>query len=81
MTTEVETLVRRSKREIAEKFTEIVAYELHYFDRVDEIDLNTSKASDIAEMTNGAIDRYRNDSIFHAKVTSIVAHLMQSLDA
>lgn len=68
-------------RDIADISTKVVAGRLHYFDKIDTIDLCTCNASDILEMEKGSIDRYRNDPIFHAKVMSIVSSLIQELAA
>ena len=65
---------------IADAFTDAVASRLHHFDRVQTMTLAICTAADITEMTEGAIIRYRTDRIFHAKVTSIVAILMQILN-
>lgn len=67
------------RRSIANAFIKIVAEQLHYFDRIRELDLTTCKAADIAEITDGSIDRYRNDPVFYAKVNSIVCLLMQEI--
>lgn len=67
-------------RNLSEKFTEVVAEHIHFFERQDEIDLAKCRASEIEEMTNGAIDRYKNDAIFNARVASMVIHLMHALD-
>lgn len=74
-------VVGRSRRDIADAFTDVIACRLHYFDMMATIDVFTCKSSDILEMEKGAIDRYRNDYIFRVKVTSIVASLMQTLFA
>lgn len=59
-------------------FTEIIAAQLHYFEKIDNIDFNTITAEEIIKIQNGSIDRYRRDHIFHAKVQSMVAHLIQA---
>ena len=68
------------KRKIADKFTEIVANQLHYFDRVDDIDFGKLKADAFEELISGSIERYRNEPMFYSKVNSLVANLMQSLE-
>lgn len=68
------------RRRIANAFIKIVAEQLHYYDRSQSVDLRTCKHADIIEMVEGALDRYRNDSIFHAKVMGIVYRLTQEID-
>ena len=70
---------RRDKRRIHDRFIEIISKGLHYYDHVDEIDLQTCKASDIVNLTDGWLDRYQSDRVFHNKVQSIVAELMKDL--
>lgn len=65
---------------IANAFITIVAEQLHYYDRSQSVDLRTCKYADIIEMAEGALDRYRNDPIFHAKVIGIVSRLTQEID-
>jgi hypothetical protein len=77
----VDPVVARSRRSIADAFTDIIARRLHYFDRVHTVNLETCTASDIVEMEKGAIDRYRNDPMFRVKVMSIVAELIQDIYA
>lgn len=71
---------RRDYRRIADNFTDIVASSLHYFENAEKVDLNTCKCDEILALHNGAIARYRTDAMFNAKVKSIVARLIQSLD-
>ena len=61
-------------RNISDKMTTAVATQLAYFDMV--------QGASYEEVMNATdekrvIERYRNDRVFHAKVTSMVAALMQ----
>lgn len=69
----------RDKRSISNKITDVVAAQLHYFDEIENVHLSACKADEIAAILDAAIDRYRSDPKFYAKVTSMVAQLMQRL--
>jgi len=61
-----------------EKFTEIIASNLHFQDFYD----SDSTAEEMLYASNGAMDRYRFNPKFHARVDSIVASLsMVAADA
>ena len=64
------------KRRLEEKFTEIVGSGLHYYEIMNKLDLSTCTAKDITDATEGWVNRFRNDVIFHNKVDSLVAQLI-----
>lgn len=72
----VDAFVRRDYADVANKFTDVVAAQMHYFDRVDGVDLNLATADEIRNLSDGWILRYRNDHIFKLRVTSTVSQLM-----
>lgn len=69
-------VVRRDYRVMSDKFTEIVASNLHYFERVEGIDLTRATADEVRCLSDRWILRYRNEPSFNAKVRKITAQLM-----
>ena len=67
------------KRRTADDFTTVVANALHFFDAAEKTTHPIGNYSEILDSHKGSIERYRNDAIFHAKVTSIVAQLLRVL--
>ena len=67
------------KRRTADDFTIVVANALHFFDAAEKTSHPIGSYSEILDSHKGSIERYRNDAIFHAKVTSIVAQLLRVL--
>jgi len=65
-------------RKLNNDFTVIVANQLHYFERMNEVDISSASAEDIRGLQTGSITRFRNDAMFNAKVKSLVAQLMQA---
>ena len=61
------------------RYIKIVGSNLHYFENVDSIDLNTCKAADIEALSNGWLNRYRFDPKFNTQVKSLVAQLLQAI--
>lgn len=63
-------------RKLNDQITEVVAQGLHYAENIERI--NTMKtATEVSSEINGGMDRYMKDHIYHAKVQSLVAILMQ----
>lgn len=66
-----------NKRKLCDDLTRIVGSGLHYYENSDSLDLNTCEYTDILNLQDGWINRYRSEPIFHARVESLVANLMQ----
>lgn len=78
--TPVDSLVMcGDRRLIADSITQVVAEGMHYFDKVDTVNLQTCSYTDVMELCKGWEDRYRSDPKFHAKVQSMVANLLRVL--
>ncbi len=77
----VEGLVMRDLRKVHDNFTEVIGSALHYYEYEEKVDLKTCTAAEIVTLRDGWLDRYRHDPRFHRKVQSIVARLMQVVDA
>jgi len=64
------------KRQLHDDFIKIIGTGLHYYEHQNQIDLNKCTAEEINDLTEGWVERYREEPIFHAKVSSLVAQLM-----
>lgn len=76
----VEVVERADKdlRYISDKFTEVVAYNLHYFERMDKNQEIPTWNGTIA-LIEESRQRYRTESIFHAKTDAVVAGLISAM--
>jgi hypothetical protein len=72
----VDAFVMRDYSELHDRFTEIAASQIHYFDRVDGVDLSRATADEVRNLSDGWILRYRSDAMFNARVRSMVSQLM-----
>lgn len=64
-------------RNLHDKFVEIVAHRLHYFEMAEGKDLTEMSYSELMEMQEGWLGRYENDMVFRNKVLSTVAPLLE----
>jgi len=65
--------------DIYNKFTDIVASNLHYQDCVEREGKQALTGKEFFDMQKGWVKRYSNDPRFHARVDSMVAALMTAL--
>jgi len=72
---------KRTKKHTIELLTRTVTRQLHFFDEADKRGGMSWDPGEVQEAMDVAVDRYRNDYIFHAKVQSMVAELMRTLYA
>lgn len=68
------------KKRLCDDITEEVAKQLHYFDNAEKINTMLT-AKEVSEALDGSVNRYRNDYVFHARVSSLVASMMQVIAA
>jgi hypothetical protein len=74
----VERLVMPDYRVLTDNFTEIVAYQLHYFEGVEKTGEAKFAYTDLKNIEGDAIKRYQYDWLFRNKVQSMVAMLMRA---
>ena len=74
----VERLVMPDYRALNDNFTEIVAYQLHYFEGVEKTGEAKFAYADLKNIEGDAIKRYQDDWLFRNKVQSMVAMLMRA---
>jgi hypothetical protein len=65
-------------RRLGDEITELVATRLNCFDAMPNLNAAASY-EDIAALFDGAIERYRNDPVFRAKVQSLAAEAMAAV--
>ena len=58
---------------LADRLTEVIAVQLYYF----EYPINSASEAALIMNNDKIFERYRNDYVFHAKVTSMVASVMR----
>ena len=75
---DVERLVMPDYRVLHDNFTEIVAYQMYYFDKLEETEMASFTYNELKSMEEKAIDKYQNDYVFSARVKSMVSMLIRS---
>ena len=63
-------------RKLNNDITGVVAKGLHYLENL-EATQKMVTCEEVIRATDGGIERYRNDPIYHAKVQMLVAHLLE----
>jgi len=73
---ELNNFVMPRSNVLCDKFTEVIATQMHYFDKSEGFDFTTATHQEVNQLHDGWMERYQSDQLFNAKVKSIVEQLL-----
>jgi hypothetical protein len=66
-------------KKLSEDIHDIVAQRLHYFERVNDLNLNIASAQEVINLAEGGRSRYHTDYRFKQRVRTIAAAVLQAV--